>query len=213
MTNIENLKTFDDLSEKHSTWVIKYCSTNIEKSIFMIWYRDSSENETEHILSYKNGGIFTAKNLTELRNKMQFEKNELIKSENVNQWLENTKEIKMVESSTYDLISVINSLRENILDIKTIEGFSDFISLFDDYINQNEKNNHLQEYIDDELIKTTWEYYYEFIFWPRFNDKEKFELWNRPKLEIDTGKLLSKFKDIILEFEQNMNRKPFANTV
>tara|TARA_B110000908_G_C9996653_1_gene332248 strand:+ start:16 stop:663 length:648 start_codon:yes stop_codon:yes gene_type:complete len=213
MTNIENIRTFEDLSEKHSTWIIKYCSENFDKPIFMIWYRDNSENETEHILSYKNGGIFTSKTLTELRKKIQSEKNELIKSENINQWLEKTKGMKMVESSTYDLISVINNLKENILDIKTTEGFADFISLFDDYINQDEKNNYLQEYIDNELIKKTWEYYYEFIFWPRFNDKEKFELWNRPKLEIDKGKLLSKFKDIVLKFENNMNRMPFANTV
>ena len=174
MTNIENIRTFEDLSEKHSTWIIKYCSENFDKPIFMIWYRDNSENETEHILSYKNGGIFTSKTLTELRKKIQSEKNELIKSENINQWLEKTKGMKMVESSTYDLISVINNLKENILDIKTTEGFADFISLFDDYINQDEKNNYLQEYIDNELIKKTWEYYYEFIFWPRFNDKEKF---------------------------------------
>lgn len=213
MTNIENIRTFEDLSEKHSTWIIKYCSENFDKPIFMIWYRDNSENETEHILSYQNGGIFTSKTLTELRKKIQSEKNELIKSENISQWLENTKGMKMVESSTYDLIYVINNLKENILDIKTTEGFADFISLFDDYINQDEKNNYLQEYIDNELIEKTWEYYYEFIFWPRFNDKEKFELWNRPKLEIDKGKLLSKFKDIVLKFENNMNRKPFANTV
>ncbi|WP_299213628.1 hypothetical protein [uncultured Dokdonia sp.] len=211
MTNIENIRTFKDLSEKHSTWIIKYCSENFDKPIFMIWYRDNSE--TEHILSYKNGGIFTSKTLVELRKKIQSEKNELFNSENINQWLENTKEMEMVESSTYDLISVINNLKENILDIKTTEGFADFISLFDDYINQDEKNNYLQKYIDNELIKKTWKYYYKFIFWPRFNDKEKFELWNRPKLEIDKIKLLTKFKDVVLKFENNMNRKPFANRV
>ncbi len=207
MTNIENIRTFENLSEKHSTWIIKYCSENFDKPIFMIWYRDNSKNETEHILSYKNGGIFTCKTLTELRKKIESEKNELIKSENINEWLENTKKVKMVESSTYDLISVIKNLKENILDVKTTEGFADFISLFDDYINQDEKNNYLQEFIDNELIKKTWEYYYEFIFWPRFNDKEKFEIWNRPKLEIEIGKLLSSFKDIVLEFEKNMNKK------
>ena len=207
MTDIENIRTFENLSEKHSTWIIKYCSENFEKPIFMIWYRDNSENETEHILSYKNGGIFTCKTLTELREKIESEKNELIKSENINEWLENTKEMKMVESSTYDLISVIKKLKENILDIKTTEGFANFISLFDDYINQDKRNDYLQELIDNELIKKTWEYYYEFIFWPRFNDKEKFEMWNRPKLEIEIGKLLSRFKDIILEFEKNMNKK------
>ncbi|WP_196893136.1 hypothetical protein [Aureivirga marina] len=206
MTNIENTRKFEDLCEEYSTYIIKYRSEYYYKSIFIIWYRDISENKTEHILSYKNGEIFTSKTLTELRRKIQSKKNKLIKSENVNQWLENTKEMKMVESTTYDLISVINNLKENILDIKTIESFSDFISLFDDYINQDEKNQHLQKDIDDELIKKTLDYYYEFIFWPRFNNKEKFELWNRPKLEIDTEKLLLKFQDIILKFENNMKK-------
>ncbi|WP_196889868.1 hypothetical protein [Aureivirga sp. CE67] len=211
MTYIENTRKFEDLCEKYSTWIIKYRSERFHKSIFIIWYRDNSENKTEHILSYKNGEIFISESLTELRREIQIEKNELNKSENVNQWLENTKGMEMVESTTYDLISLINDLKENFSDVKTIEGFSHFISLFDDYINQDQRNQYLQVDIDNELIQKTWDYYYDFIFWPRFNDKEKFELWNRPKLEIDTEKLISKFQDIILKFENNMKRKPFAN--
>tara|TARA_R110001606_G_scaffold216566_1_gene364482 strand:- start:254 stop:883 length:630 start_codon:yes stop_codon:yes gene_type:complete len=204
MTNIKHLEIFDDLSEKHSTWIIKYCSTTFPKSIFMIWYRDNDENETENILSYKNGEIFAANTLIELKERLKLENNELIKSENINQWLENTKEVKIIESSTYDLISIVTNIKNNILDEKTIEGFADFINLFDDFINQDEKNNYLQVYFDDEIIKKTWDYYYEFIFWPKFKDKEKFKLWYQPKLEIDMEELLSKFEAVVHEFEKKI---------
>ena len=213
MINTKNIKSFKLLCEKYSTWVIKYCSANFDKAIFMIWYRDNSENETEQILSYKSGAIFTSKTLIELREKLQSEKNELIKSENLNQWLKDTEELIMVESCTYDLAYVIKKLEENILDLKTIETCTNFINLFDDYINQDVKNNHLQKYIDNKIIKQVWEYYYEFIFWPRFNDKKQYQLQKPPKLEIDTDKLLSKLNNIILEFENNMNRKPFIDKV
>ncbi|MDC1162093.1 hypothetical protein OAT18_01490 [Tenacibaculum sp.] len=204
MTNIQNIRTFDDLSEKYATWIIKYCSSTINKSIFMVWYRDN--NDTEHILSYKNGGFFISETLTELKVKLKSEKNQLTESENRNLWLDNINEIKLIESCTYDMVSVINNLRNNILNIKTIEGFASFINLFDDFINQDEKNNHLQVYIDDQLIKKTWNYYYESIFWPRFNNREKFKFLNQPKLEINKEKLLSKFQDIILKFESNMKK-------
>lgn len=56
MTEQHEIKTFDDLSEKYSTWIIKYCSTSFESSLFMIWYTDTDENSTDRLLSFKSEG-------------------------------------------------------------------------------------------------------------------------------------------------------------
>jgi len=57
-------------------------------------------------------------------------------------------------------------------------------------VHQDIKYLDLKTYIENDLIQETWDYFYDYIFWPRFNDKEKFEVWNRPELEIDTNDLL-----------------------
>jgi hypothetical protein len=61
-------------------------------------------------------------------------------------------------------------------------------------------------FTDNELIQETWDYYYEYIFWPRFNDKEKFEAWDRPKLKIDTKEFLEKLNDIVKTFDNNLRQ-------
>ena len=86
----------------------------------------------------------------------------------------------------------------------TIEGFVNFFNLYDDFINQDERNNRFQIFLDTEPIKKTWNYYYEYIFWPKFNDQEKFETWNRPPLDMDSKDLLSNLKDMIESFDDNI---------
>ncbi|RBW63421.1 hypothetical protein DS884_00075 [Tenacibaculum sp. E3R01] len=204
MINGQDIKKLEDLSEQFSTWIFKYHSENFAKPLFLIWYRDNDFNKTEKILTYKNGSFFTATSLIELKEKLYTERNELIAPNHIHLWLTAIKEIKAVESINYNLASVITDLEKGILEEKTIEGFAEFINLFDDFIHQDKKNNHLQIYIDNGLIREAWEYYYEFIFWPRFNDQEKYDSWDRPKLEINIPKLVEEFKNVILKFEESI---------
>lgn len=62
----------------------------------------------------------------------------------------------------------------------------------------------MQALSDHELIWDVWYYCYDYIFWPRFNDKEKFEAWDRPPLEIDTPGLLIQFRKMKQAFEACM---------
>jgi len=112
----------------------------------------------------------------------------------------------LVESYTYDISELENEIAQNNLDITTIESFANFIDLFDDFVNQDLKYSNLYSCIDNELIKETREYFYDYIFWPRFNDKEKFEAWDRPQLNIDTEELLLKLKDIIKTFDDSIKQ-------
>lgn len=206
MTTPNDITTFNDISENHSTWIIKYCSTNFDNPLFLVWYTDIDENSTDRLLTYKNGRIFGSNSLTTLKQTLSLEIKNLVEFENLNHWLESFNELEIVEYCTYDLNSVTNNIAKNSFDIKTVEDFANFINLYCDFVNQDESNKHLQVYVDNELIKETWDYFYNFIFWPRFNVKEKFAVWDRPQLEIDAKELLTKLKKIIKTFDDNIKQ-------
>ncbi|MFC7773034.1 hypothetical protein [Flavobacterium sp. GCM10027622] len=204
MTEQNDIKTFDDLSGNYSTWIIKYCSAAFDSPLFLVWYTDTDKNSTDRLLTYKSGEIFATKSLTDLKTTILTSVGNLVEFENLSSWLDNFDNLEVKEIYTYDLISIANEIEKNNLDILTIEGFANFVNLYGDFINQDDRNATLQIYADNELIKETWNYYYEYIFWPRFNDKEKFEAWDRPKLEIDTKELLTQLKEIAKTFDENI---------
>lgn len=37
MVEQDGIQTFDDLCEKYLTWRIKYCSTNFNSPLFLVW--------------------------------------------------------------------------------------------------------------------------------------------------------------------------------
>jgi hypothetical protein len=157
-------------------------------------------------MTNKSGDIFATNSLDHFKNTVTSEIEDLIVCDNIFSWLDNFGNLEVVESCTYDIPELENEIAKNNLDIPTIESFANFINLFDDFVNQDLKYSKLQTYIDNELIKVTWDYFYEYIFWPRFNDKEKFGVWDRPKLEIDTKELLNKLKDVIKAFDDNIKQ-------
>ena len=204
MLKPQNIITFDEISEKYTTWIIEYYSTTFNNSLFMIWYRDNDENSTDKLLTYNDGQIFAISSLAELKTKLNSEINNIELFGNINYWLDNFKNLEITKSSTYDLISLSNNLDINNLDDTTLENFANFINLFNDFVNQDKRNNHLHTLSDDDLIQETYDYYYNFIFWPRFNDKEKFNNWERPRSNIDTTELFIKLKELIKTFEANI---------
>ncbi len=182
MTEKHNVKTFEDLSEKYSTWIIKYCSTKFRLPLFLVWYTDNDEASTTKIMTYKSGDIFATNSLANFKNTVLSEIEDLIVCNNIISWLDNFGKIDVVEFCTYDISELENEITKNNLDIKTIESFTNFINLFDDFVNQDLKYSKLQKHIDNSLIKETWDYFYKYIFWPRFNNNVKFEVSDRPQL-------------------------------
>lgn len=206
----QNVKTFDDLSEKYKTWIIKYCSTTFELPLYLVWYSENDEDGTVKLMTYKNGEIFAAHSLANFKSILLSEIDNLIIGENIVSWLNNFGDLIIVESCTYNISEIENEIAKNNLDISTIENLVNFISVFDDLIHQDIKYLDLKIYIENDLIQETWDYFYDYIFWPRFNDKEKFEAWNRPELEIDTNELLVKLKQMVKAFEVYI--KPIEKT-
>jgi hypothetical protein len=186
------LKTFNELSEEYSTWVIKYCSTSLDSPLFLIWYSKTDEPGIDSLLTYKSGEIFVIKSLADLKSNILASLENLNIFDRLDSWLDNFNNLEIKEYSTYDLISIENNIKKNILDIPTIEGIANFINLYLDFLEQDEKNTELQVYSDHKLIKKTYNYFYNYIFWPRFNDSEKFKKWDRPQLVIDKKKIIDK---------------------
>lgn len=206
MTQQNEIITFDDLSEKYSTWIIKYCSATFNSPLFLVWYTDIDENSTDKFLTYKDGKIFAATSLTNLKATILSSVDNLNEFQNLNPWLNNFNDLEVTANCTSDLISIGNEIGKNNLYIETIEGFANFINLYNDFVYQDERNAHLHVYSDNELIRKTWDYFYDCIFWPRFNDKEKFEAWDRPQLVIDSKELLAKLNDIIKIFDDSIKQ-------
>jgi len=204
MTPENTLNPFDELNEKYAIWVLKYCSPTFGAPLFLIWYNDTDENCTSRLLTWKNGKIFAINSLSKLKSTLLAALDELFIPENLLTWLDHFNPLEVNDDPVYDLILVMNEIEKNNLDIPTIEGFANFFNLYDDFIHQDERNNRFQSYLDNEPIEKTWNYFYEYIFWPKFNDRKKFETWNRPQLDIDSKDLLSKLKDMIESFDSNI---------
>lgn len=202
MTQRNDIKTFNNLCEKHSIWIVKYCSVTFNSPLFLIWYTD--ENTTDRLLTFKNGEIFATDSIANLNTIVLDALDDLVVFENLQYWITDCKDLEATEFCTYDLISIIKSISKNNLETATIEDFVDFINLYSDFVYQDIKNSHLQGYVGNKLIKKTWDYYYKHIFWARLNDKAKFDTSSRPQLVIDKKKLLSTLTEIIMTFEENL---------
>src|SRR5262245_57007925 len=127
MIQQDDIQTFNDLCEKYSTWIIKYCSTAINSPLFLVWYTGSDENSMDRLLTYKDGKIFAAKSLTNLKATILSSVDNLIEFQNLNAWLYNFNDLEVTAYCTYDLISIGNEIGKNNLGIETIESFANFV--------------------------------------------------------------------------------------
>jgi hypothetical protein len=192
---------FEKHSEKHQTWLLKYQSKTIQKPVYFVWYYDTDENSTSRLLTYKTGKIFVTNSKECLKTDIIAQKSSLDIFENLNLWLADFDNIEIKEDFTYDIVLVQEGIEKGNLDISTLEGFANFASVFTDFEAQDTKNEHLKIFSKNKNIQKTWDYYYSHIFWPRFNDKKKFESWKRPALKISSKNLLIAFSKMVKSFE------------
>lgn len=205
MTDHNATTTFEDLCEKHNTWVISYRSAAFDPSIFLVWYTDTDENNTDRLLTFKTGEIFAVQSLTNLKSSILDSKENLKEFENLKPWLNDFDQLEVSESLAYNLSEVAQKIESNNLDDTSIEGFANFVDLYTDFVLQDDRNTPLKTHVEQELIKELWYYYYEMIFWPRFNNKEKFDGWDRPALIIDATELGIQFSELMYSFEKHIH--------
>ncbi len=68
-----------------------------------------------------------------------------------------------------------------------------------------------KNYLDNKIIKETWNYFYENIVWPSSEDKENFELNEQAGIKIDTVELLNILNEMIKVFEKSIRKKEKRN--
>ncbi|WP_445722612.1 hypothetical protein [Flavobacterium sp.] len=197
--DIDNKNTLENLCEKHSIWIIKYISKTYICPLFLIWYRDNEG--TERLLSYKNEKTFTTSSLKNLKEKIQSLHSELVLFEGLDVWLEEANDFTIVATNNYNVKKTIKCIRKDNFGIEVIEEIINFISLFDNFVYQDQDNNFLQIHLENNTLEEIVDYYYNCIFWPRFYEKDKFDASTRPSLEINKKELVNQFNEIVEIFE------------
>ena len=202
--NNNEIGTFDNICRQLSTWILEYRSSTYKTSIFLIWYTDSDENNTDRLLTFNTGQIFASGSLFQIKEIMTNNLEGIDTYENFNRWLGKFNNLIPEVNAIYDMDAICHCLEKSQFDIETLESLANFINLFHDFIDQNERNEYLSIYRENKFIDRAWHYFYDKIFWPRFNDYEKFTKWDRPKFVIDNKKLLQGFQKMRNQFEQRI---------
>lgn len=161
---------FDKHSLNHKKWLTKVVYEDFGRPIYVIWLTDTSDNDDDKLLTNSRGQIIAAKNPGKLIDYILTTKDKLFDSRQTKAWARKVKWIKPKIAASYDL-DKINSLTKKI-DQSGLEEVSNFVNLFTDLITTT-KADKLERLRRRREVKAVWEYYYNYIFWPRFNDSKK----------------------------------------
>ncbi|MNU13039.1 hypothetical protein D3C71_10730 [compost metagenome] len=192
------------LDAKFTAWIIKYISPNFIDGIYLVWFTDNDAESTDKLLTFENGKIFSSKNIENIELEIINKKNEIENYERIISWLNEEINKDSTEDNFYDIKFLLDQIEQNNFSIDVIELFTNYINLFGDYARQDEKNNFLLTFESQSSIQKLWNYYYEAIFWPRFNNKKEFENSKPASLEIDKSELHLQLSEIINEFDNQI---------
>ncbi|MBB6501099.1 hypothetical protein [Pedobacter cryoconitis] len=190
--------------ENTDIWILKYCPLGDAAPVFVLWYTDTDKESTDKLFTFKTGEIFGTNSLNDLKNIIAQNFNAVNEFENLNNWLNDFGSQDSDEITTYDINKIYNAINVQNFDIEILEGLTNFINLFGDYVYQSDCNKHLMPLVDNKYIRKAWDYYYDYIFWPQFNDKDRFEVWERPPFKVNAVELVQGLQKLIKCFENNM---------
>lgn len=182
-------------------WIIKYYHMADRQPVFLVWYTDVDENGTDKLFTFKTGEIFATTSLERLKETVVQNLRHTNDFENLKEWLMLPDQ---EQPYFYPIDTICNAIKLKNYDHQTLEVMTNFINLFGDFVYQNESNLHLKPLMDQKHIRKVWDYYYNAVFWPRFNDKQKFETWKGPVFRVNAKKLEEEFWRLITCFEENM---------
>lgn len=199
----------NNLDEKFTAWIIKYISPNFVDGIYLVWFTDNNAESTDKLLTFENGKIFSSTKIEHIKQEVFAKKNEIENYERIISWLNEEINNDSIEDNFYDIKFFLDQIEQNNFSIDIIELFTNYINLFGDYARQDEKNNFLLMFERQSSIQKLWNYYYEAIFWPRFNNKKEFEKSKPAPLEIDKSELHLQLSEIINEFDSHIQTPNF----
>jgi hypothetical protein len=201
---MEIQKDLTALKENTNVWILKYFPIDGAAPVFLLWYTDTDKESTDKLFTYKTGKIFGTNSLNGLKDIIIQNFNAINEFENLDDWLHDFVNLDSIEVTINDINKIYNAIKVKNLDADILEGLTNFINLFGDFVYQNESNKYLQPLADNKYIRKAWNYYYDYIFWPRFNGKDRLEDWDTPPFKVNVVKLLQAVEELIRNFEANI---------
>jgi hypothetical protein len=169
---------FDKLSLKYQKWIIKIIGTDFEKPIYLVWLTDSTDKDEDKILTNERGRLIASYKVDKLLKYIIDSKADFFDKKATKTWAKKVWGLKIKKPSTTDFSKL--QIKSKTLDNQSLEEIANFINLFTDLITTT-LDKKLDKLRERKEIKTVWEYFFNYIFWPRFNDREKFKTFRFKK--------------------------------
>ncbi|RPD42867.1 hypothetical protein [Chitinophaga barathri] len=196
------IKRFETSCIACDTWIIAYRSSAFPQPYYLVWYTDNSTGD--RLLMYRNAGIFVTGDLATITAEAEARLSSLQHTDKTARWLKQVQGLEPSVSNVYDMDYICNALRRKKLSLKVMDALSNFIDLFGDYANSLTTTDHLQVFREHPVIETFIAHYYQYIFWPRLQQGEKFRDAERPELAVDHRALLDVFQEMRGYFEADI---------
>jgi hypothetical protein len=164
--------SFDKNSQHFEKWLIKIKYSEFKQPIYLVWLTDTLDNETDKMLINSSGQIIGSKNPSVLFDFIQRTRHKLFDSRKTKGWARMVYDLPPKPTVTYNLDKFIGTTKN--LDQKNLEELANFINLFGDLITTT-KDKGLNKLKNKKEINEVWEYYYNNVFWPKFNDPKQFK--------------------------------------
>ncbi|RPD50090.1 hypothetical protein DNI29_04645 [Hymenobacter sediminis] len=194
-----NIKSFSNLCQEHRVWIIEYVPYSHEKSVFVVWYTDFEDDDNDKLLVYNDEKIFGTSNIKSMYEMVLKEQQNLAVSTQISNWLQCFGEIMPKADVCFDANSIIGSILNSELNTCKLDELVKIINFYEDYIYQIGI-----EYDREENVKEIWNYYYDVIFWPRFNSNNKIDLVDQFPLQTDQEALGRAMLSMVRFFEQRI---------
>ncbi|WP_316834476.1 hypothetical protein [Pedobacter nutrimenti] len=188
----------------NDTWILKYWPLHGAAPVFLLWYTDTDKENTDKLFTFKTGEIFATHSLNDLKATIIQNFDAINEFENLKSWLNDFENLDLSEVTVYDMPKMYAAVKAREFEMETLEDLTNFINLFGDYVHQIDSNKYLMPLAYNKYLRKAWDYFYDSVFWPRFNDKDRFETWERPPFKVNAVKLTQGLEELIESFEGNM---------
>lgn len=194
---------FDELCQQYKTWIIEYNSGSFASPLYMVWLTDSSDDDMDKLILSEENKIIAATTPTLLLDAIK-ELTILPDRIKTTQWLHSIPHEELNAFTVYDINRIQAALDSKQFTHTALEEASSFINLFGDLAEQL-GSNELWELSHKDSLGYLWNFFYDWIFWPRYKDQEEFEKMKIPEFEPDYEILTSDFNLLVDEFERRIN--------
>jgi len=188
----------------NDTWILKYWPLHGVVPVFLLWYTDTDKENTDKLFTFRTGEIFATHSLNDLKATIIQNFDAINEFENLKNWLNDFENLDFSVVTVYDMPKMYAEVKAQKFEMETLEDLTNFINLFGDYVHQIDSNKYLMPLVNNKHLRKAWDYFYDSVFWPRFNDKDRFETWDRPPFKVNAVKLVQGLEELIESFERNM---------